>query len=133
MKEKHKTYYWKSICIILLIIIIGITCNFIVMTSNNGKMPVKMNWNYTDDKHFTYNDSTEFCVRNDFLADNHYWNGTIYSLGDLFIYLGIFLFLYLLFYNFIYWVIKEWRKFKKKRKAYKVNSTGKLTRGVQRI
>ena len=136
MEDKDKITYWKSVCMILVLFTVGATCNFIVMTSNGGKMPVKMNWNYNDSRHFSYNDSTEFCVRNEFLADNSYFpNGTIYSFGDMLIYTSIFAFFFTLLYNFLLNLYiplrKKWRKFKRKqrkRKAYKHQCIGKQAR-----
>ena len=76
------------ICLGLSLIIIGVMMNYIVINSNNCLMPVS---NSPDAdfsiKHINFNNYTE--VKFPYLSDIIGWENNKFSLGDLFILIGI--------------------------------------------
>jgi len=75
----------------MLIVIMGVLLNFIVMSSNDDLMPVKSDYVYEDNKHFTYLENSE--IKHPMLSD---WIGfqtdkfiLKASPGDVLIILGV--------------------------------------------
>ena len=78
--------YLQLIIISLCICIVGTTCNFKVMEENEGKMPVK-NF-YTENKDYiTFYDDNE--VNHPYLSDRIHMFRSIWSIGDIFMVIGI--------------------------------------------
>lgn len=69
------------------ILIFGIISNFIVMINNNGDMPVKADFDYSDNAHFTYQDNKD--VKYWYLSDIIEFKNSIWSIGDILIYIGL--------------------------------------------
>jgi hypothetical protein len=61
--------------------IIGITCNFVAVTQNKGRMPVYTCYYVDDDKYFAYENNSE--VNYPILTDRFYIHNKIFSIGDL--------------------------------------------------
>jgi len=102
------------IIVCLLLLICGVCMNFQVMIANGGKMPVKLDIDYSDESHFSFQNNNE--VEYFYFADIFNIGNTIYSLGDIIMYLS--LYLYLIFfsrflYNNILLIIKYYKKKRK--------------------
>jgi len=95
MKNKTDKLSWKQLketlcengintfilCIAILIMMVGMTCNFIVMMENNGKMPVISEYEYNDKYHFTYQNFSG--IRYPYLSDYIRIQYSLFSIGDL--------------------------------------------------
>jgi len=75
-------YNYLIMTIACLIMMTGMCFNFIVMTENGGKMPVYLDFNYTDEDHFSYHNFSE--VKHPYYSDIFPIFNGLYSLGDLF-------------------------------------------------
>lgn len=76
----ERTYY----CILLIsciIMMLGMTFNFIVITENGGKMPVYWDNNYSDADHFSFQNLSE--VEHPYYSDMIQIYNSIYSIGDI--------------------------------------------------
>lgn len=83
--EQIKILVLLNIC--LVIIMIGILCNFSVMVSNLGKMPVKSIYNFSDERHFSFQDNSQ--IKYPFFADKIECFGWIASIGDFIMFFGL--------------------------------------------
>jgi hypothetical protein len=75
--------------ILLVTLFLGVGMNQSVKSLNGGKMPVYTNFKLNSPNHFAFTDKSQ--VNAYFLTDKIYFgigNLTVYSLGDVFIYLG---------------------------------------------
>jgi hypothetical protein len=70
----------------MAIVMIGICYNFTAVANNGGKMPVKADFNYEDNTHFTYQNNSE--IKNGILSDYIYFADNIISIGDILIIFG---------------------------------------------
>lgn len=84
---KRKIIELTFIIIFLVIIMIGMSCNFIVIQKNNGKMPVHTYYILDSEGHFSYQNSSE--INYWFLSDMIKINNLKASLGDIFMGVGI--------------------------------------------
>jgi hypothetical protein len=79
----YKRMYWFQLVYIgfMFIFIVGMTCNFLAVVGNNGKMPV-YSFYANDDKHFGYSDNNE--INHPYLTDKlRVIPNYICSIGDL--------------------------------------------------
>jgi hypothetical protein len=79
LKENGDIYF--ALVFLELLFILGITCNFLVMTENGGRMPAKADFNYSDATHFTYQDDSQ--INRSSLSDRIVIGNAIYSVGDI--------------------------------------------------
>lgn len=79
----YKRMYWFQLIYIcfMFTFIIGITCNFVAVTENKGRMPVYTYYYVNNDRYFAYENNSE--VNHPLLTDRFHIGDTIYSLGDL--------------------------------------------------
>jgi len=110
------SFYIHIIC--CLAMMVGMTMNFIVMMANGGKMPVKWDSNYTDEKHFTFQNDSEIPYH--YYSDIYDIYNGIYSLGDLIMILAVAILISYLIYE-TYALIKyiKIKYFSKKKKGRK--------------
>lgn len=89
--------YWKkqyhlmySVWVLTVILMAGAVMNFVVIASNDGKMPVSnfIDSEETKDTHFAFDDSDE--IEHSFLADIHQVGRLHYSKGDILVMIGLF-------------------------------------------
>lgn len=73
----------------IFFVVLGIAANFVVMTENDGKMPVWSDFNFDSDRHFRIYDVND--VNYLHLADIWEVWGSILSIGDLLMAFGVFL------------------------------------------
>ena len=57
LNQREKLLF--SMVATLLVFIVGLTMNFKVISSNNGRMPVFSNYEMDDDQHFSFQDKSE--------------------------------------------------------------------------
>ena len=113
---RHERIVFSIQIICCLIMMVGMSMNFTVMMANGGKMPVKWDVNYTDEKHFTYQNDSEISYHH--YADIYEFPDGIYSLGDLVMLLAIVLIFGCLFYV-IYKITKQIIKHQTKKNGRK--------------
>lgn len=79
--------------IMIIVIFIGSNLNFIVITANEGKMPVNAGYNYQTEKYKFYQDIKEakMWYLSDIIGNK---NVFLFSLGDLVIVIGLTIFIY---------------------------------------
>lgn len=70
----------------MFILVLGATFNFEALSSNGGFMPVKVNYDYKSDSHFSYQENSE--VNNWFFTDFIELDNSIWSIGDFFLIFG---------------------------------------------
>jgi hypothetical protein len=99
-----------------LIIILGMTGNFIAMQNNQGLMPVLSMYNYETNEHFSFQNPDE--VDKYFFVDRFKINHTIYSIGDFVMIFGIINML--IFTGFI---VSDIRRYKKGKLIIEENGT----------
>ena len=90
----NKLFYVLISEFIILIIMFGVISNFQVIQANKGLMPVYTDYPniyIKDNKHFYYNDPST--INKSYLADNYKVFDTIYSLKDILMCIGLFLFI----------------------------------------
>ena len=104
-KEGLYYFFFTIMCVVMMI---GMLFNFTVMTSNQGKMPVYLDFDYSDEDHFSFQNFSE--VKYPYYSDIIYWYGGICSIGDI---LMVFAVIALLSVS-IYRLINEIRKLIKK-------------------
>lgn len=80
-------FVWFFLMIGLFFLFIGATMNFTVMEYNAGRMPVLTDYPLDTNKYFAYTNSN--LVNFSILSDKHYFQGNIFSLGDVFLYIGV--------------------------------------------
>lgn len=71
----------------LIILIAGITCNFVVVDHNEGRMPVPFSYAYKTESHISFSEKSE--INNYYLADIFNIKNLYFSIGDILIALGI--------------------------------------------
>lgn len=82
---------WFRVVIAMMLMIIGMDMNFTVIESNKG-MPVKADYTFTTDKHFSFNNMSE--IKYPYLADIlsipsiGSFPGLMFSFGDCFLIFG---------------------------------------------
>jgi hypothetical protein len=109
----HSGYLYLYLVILCLIMMGGVLMNFEVMTHNDGKMPVKMDWNYSDDRHFSFQNDSE--IEYPQYADIYDIRNCIYSLGDLVMLLAVILAFIPIIIN-IYKIYNKYTTWKTKQK-----------------
>lgn len=84
----------------LAVIIIGVVCNFMVVQSNGGRMPVKTfeggyYENYETQKHFSFSNNSEVShwYLSDIIGIEYKEHIALFSIGDFFMFFGILLYL----------------------------------------
>ncbi len=92
-----------SMVVTLIIVMAGITMNFVAIDKNNCKMPVLSNYELNSENHFSFQDKNEvnFFYFSDILnfPENHY-----FSIGDVFVCFGLLAFIIqTLFFAFKRW------------------------------
>jgi hypothetical protein len=70
----------------VILMMIGMSMNFVVIQSNAGRMPV-YGLNYETSSHFGYEENDT--IKNRFFADNFEIYGDIFSIGDLLMFISI--------------------------------------------
>lgn len=87
--------------LIILLFVAGLLCNALAITNNGGKMPVQLKYlshidgssvySYSNDKHFGFKDKED--INYYYLSDIIHIESlhTVYSIGDILMYVGIFL------------------------------------------
>lgn len=90
---------------------LGVSSNFIVISENQGKMPVFEEVTYSTDKHFSTNNLSE--INKPHLADIYHIKGMIYSIGDILMITGLILFYLSILIMFTNDIIKTINYFKK--------------------
>ena len=102
----------------LIMMLIGASMNYVTIISNNCRMPVISDFTFTTPTHFYFDKNSPIAkeIKMPSLIDKYPFNGSYYSLGDIFIYSGFFilvsLVIYLVFLNTLYNI----RKFKSNNK-----------------
>ncbi|HJX50866.1 MAG TPA: hypothetical protein VJ438_05395 [Candidatus Nanoarchaeia archaeon] len=82
----------------LFILLFGAVSNTFVYESNGCKMPVRSDYHYSTDTHFSFRDSSE--VNHSFLADRFHIINVTYSIGDFLLYSSAIIFiLFLVLYR----------------------------------
>ncbi len=89
-----------KVSFLFLLIIFGMQFNFLAVMSNDCKMPVKTNINYSTDKNFSYLDNKE--INNYFLVDNYKIGRLAFSIGDIIFLIG--------YIGVVYYLIKEMKQ-----------------------
>ena len=98
-------FLWIS-TILFILLLIGMTFNFLTVVTNQGLMPVKTNLEVNSDFHFGYQDNYE--VNYWYLSDIIYFNipftdvSIIMSIGDILIYFSLFCLILLFDFLLIY-------------------------------
>lgn len=80
-------FVWFFLMIGLFFLFIGATMNFVVMESNSGRMPVLTDYPLSTNKYFAYTEAN--LVNFSILSDKHHFQNNIFSLGDVFLYIGV--------------------------------------------
>jgi len=94
--------------IFMIIFFMGGLCNFLAIQHNEGKMPVLLDLNYTDDTHLTY--QNPFGVNMWILSDIFYTKWAIFSIGDVLLVIGA---VFVIYFLSLYWIRKKiWKKVK---------------------
>lgn len=108
-KKKHiidyKKGYWFMIfeTLILLVVMLGGSLNFLAIQNNGGRMPFNAEYDYQSKTHFSFQEFAQ--VKLPFLTDIiHFLNG-YWSIGDLIMFTGVFL----LFLNAYLMTLSKWR------------------------
>lgn len=83
IERRYMTYF----LLFMVIFIIGGACNFLVVTSNSGKMPVLSEYDLLTSRHFTFTEENE--VNYWFLSDVFRINIVYFSLGDILVFLSL--------------------------------------------
>jgi len=80
-KQTSKMLIIQSLITLLIVSLsVGMVFNFIVVSQNGGKMPVKSIYNFETDEHFSFNLDEE--VKHHRFADRYKIGRFIFSLGD---------------------------------------------------
>jgi hypothetical protein len=69
-----------------MVFFFGGVCNFLAIQHNGGRMPVLLNYTYLDETHFTYQNPFEINMW--MLTDVFPSQWGIFSIGDVFLYIG---------------------------------------------
>jgi len=105
LKEEGVLFF--ALNVIMTFFILGLVCNGLVVNNNGQRMPVKMDYEYSSDRHFSYNDSSQ--VNYPFLSDIISTPYGIYSIGDfLMLFVLIALILTIIIYSI--WKYKKYKK-----------------------
>ena len=96
------------IILLMLVVFVGITMNFVVIVENSGKMPVLSAFIYETDEHFSYQEKSE--IEYWFLSDMIEFQGSVSSIGDIIMILG---FLSVMGIILVSLITKRWSIFKK--------------------
>jgi hypothetical protein len=107
---KQSGFYFMFLTIICMFMMIGMTMNFLAMTGNGGKMPVLLEYDYSDYDHFSYQNFSE--VNYPYYTDIIQIRNSMYSFGDILMLLAIII-------AFITAVIKIYKAYKLIRKYLK--------------
>lgn len=83
--------YW-FLLLAILTFSLGAYSNFIAISTNGGRMPIIADYKYSTDKYFTVQNLSE--VKNIYLADIYPIKGRYWSIGDFFLILSIFFFVF---------------------------------------
>jgi len=92
LNEKQKRIAWEGIKYVsiltigVLIFLLGIASNNIAIWTNDGKMPTL--FGLADGTHSTFYSISDHSVNFIYLTDLFYFHGMVYSIGDIFIFLG---------------------------------------------
>ena len=78
--------YLLLFIIAVIFLIVGMTCNFKAIEFNEGRMPVK-NCDINTAKHIGFYDNRE--VNYSYLGDILHIGNSIYSIGDILMYIGL--------------------------------------------
>lgn len=88
MVKKQQDLEWILLLVIfsMAILIIGSSFNFVAISNNHGKMPVKLSLSYETDTHFSYQENleVEYWYFTDIIDLKYY----IISIGDVLMVLG---------------------------------------------
>jgi hypothetical protein len=90
-------YYWiMFINMFLFLVLAGGITNVLVVSTNDGRMPVLTNnWELNTSTHFSYSNPEE--VRDPHLTDRYHLFNAYFSLGDVLMWVGGFMAIMLLF------------------------------------
>lgn len=109
LNEKQRRIVWEGIKYIslltigVLVFLLGIASNNIAVWSNDNKMPAL--FGLADEMHSAFYSISDPSVNFVYLTDLFYFHGMVYSIGDIFIFLGAIFTLVVFFYGgglFIY-------------------------------
>jgi hypothetical protein len=85
LRSLMSSHYLIILCFI--IISFGALLNVLVIGFNNGKMPVKTEYNFTSETHFSFNKDSQVIWAD--LSDKHKIKNIYFSIGDFLMLLGI--------------------------------------------
>ena len=83
--------YTNFLLLCMVIIMIGMACNFFVIRSNSMRMPFYSIYDYETETHFSYTNSSE--INYWFLSDIVPIGNRLWSTGDLIMLLGVSMFI----------------------------------------
>ena len=92
-RKKNNWYEWiiNFFCFSQLLMIAGVSCNFLAIVENGGRMPVFNIDMVNSTKYFTYEDTTG--INREYYADRYGIDFNDYSwrfsIGDVLIFLGV--------------------------------------------
>jgi len=72
-----------SIILFMVLGTMGAMLNVLVISVNDGRMPVELNYHYESDTHFTYQNKNE--INKYYLSDRYTILNVVYSVGDFMI------------------------------------------------
>lgn len=104
MSKMTRLDYYAIIILGTMILLFGAMMNMMVIGFNDGRMPVRLNYDMSGDNHFGYSDPSEVVLSQ--LSDKFIIFNVVFSLGDIIMFIS----LCIVVFTIIYFKVKNRKK-----------------------